>query len=132
MPIRLIRRRRSRRERVAQQFKELRKNVPASLSLPDRPSLPDLPELPKKPPLPAMPEVHLPRRQTRDTSGDTPFLSLTGGLLLGLVVGMIVAAILLNRRENGASGTRRPTRITLLPNQEGGDQPRSRSTAGAG
>lgn len=130
MALRLIRRRRSRRERVARQLKELRKNVPSSISLPERPELPDLPELPKKPSLPAIPEVHLPRRQARDTSGDTPFLSMTGGLLLGLVVGMIVAAILLSRREDGAGETRRPTGITLLPNQNGGESPRSRPAAG--
>jgi hypothetical protein len=130
--MRLIGRRRSRRQRVKKQLKELRKSVPASVSLPSMSDLPDLPSMPKKPSLPKVPEVRVPKRLSRDTGGDTPFLSLTGGLLLGLVVGMIVAAILLSRRDEGSTASQRQTGITLLPNQDGDDTNRSRSAISSG
>jgi hypothetical protein len=73
------------------------------------------------PDLPSLPEVHVPRRLQRDTRGDTPRLSFAGGMLLGLFVGVVVAAILLNRRDDSAVERRRPTGITLLPHRRGED-----------
>jgi hypothetical protein len=119
--MRLIRRRRSRRQRVKNQLKDFRKRA-QSVSLPSRPDLPDLPELPSKPSLPELPELRVPKRVSRDSSGDTPFLSLTGGLLLGLLVGVIVAGILIGRRHDGDSASQRQTGIKLLlSNEEIGD-----------
>lgn len=115
MFMRLIRRRRSRRERLMLQIEDLRKRAP---------SMPELPDLP---------EVHLPRKLTRDTRGDTPRLSFAGGVLLGLLVGIVVAGILLNRRDEDAVERRRPTGITLLPHRKGEEaQPASRSSAVTG
>lgn len=122
MFMRLIRRRRSRRERLMRKVEDLRKRAP---------SMPELPELPDRPELP---ELHMPRRLTRDTRGDTPRLSFAGGVLLGLLVGIVVAGILLNRRDEDAVERRRPTGITLLPHRRGEEaQPASsRSSAVTG
>jgi hypothetical protein len=75
----------------------------------------------------------MPHRLRRETGGDTPRLSFAGGLLLGLLVGIVVAGILLNRRDEEAVERRRPTGITLLPHRKGEEaRPESRSSAVTG
>ena len=104
--------------------------------LPSTPEIPELKipsvDLPALPKLPARPSLDLRKRVSQDSSGDTPLLSLAGGLLLGLVVGMIVAVILISRSEDDDSSSARHTGITLLPSQDGGQSIEDESATGTG
>lgn len=126
----LFRRRRSRLQRVTDTAKKVQNRLPSTPALPSI-SMPDIsrPELPS---LPSKPSLNVRKRVSRD-SGDSPMLSLAGGLLLGLFVGIIVAVVLISRSEDEESSSARHTGITLLPQQEGeGESPGDKSAAVTG
>ena len=81
--------------------------------------------------MPNIPSVQI-QRSRRSSYGDTPALSLAGGLLLGLFVGILVAAILIGRSSDEDTANARQTGITLLPNQdsESGEDTRSAASTG--
>lgn len=127
----LFRRRRSRIQRARRRARELGRRLPSTPEIPsfDVPSVsrPELPSLPSKP------SLDIRKRVSRDTSGDTPLLSLAGGLMLGLFVGIIVAVILISRSEDEESSSARHTGITLLPQHDGEDSPETdKSVVGTG
>ncbi len=113
-----LRRRRSRRERVRRHVRDLRER------LPEPPDLPDFPDVP------SLREIRVPGRSKRSASQDSPLLSLAGGLLLGLLVGIVVAFVLIARGENEDASSQRQTGITLLPEQS--EESRASSTASTG
>jgi len=119
----IFRRRRSRVERLARGVKQARKRLPSTPGIPSvdlsniqRPELPDIPSMPE---LPSRPQLDIRKRVSRDSSADTPMLSLAGGLLLGIFVGIVVAVILISRNDGDESSSARHTRITLLPQRDG-------------
>jgi len=116
----IFRRRRSRMQRVTKRARELRRNLP---SPPDVPNL-ELPSLsiPELPSLPERPQLDVRKRVSRDSSSDTALLSLAGGLLLGLFVGIVVAVILISRTEDEEGSSARHTGITLLSHRDGEDE----------
>ena len=125
-----LRRKRSRLEDVTNKARAVRGRLPA------RPDVPDLRvpsvSVPTLPRLPDRPNLYLRKRVAQDTSSDTPWLSLAGGLLLGLVVGMIVAVILISRGEDDESSNARHTGITLLPSQDDDQVAGDESATGTG
>jgi hypothetical protein len=133
----IFRRRRSRAERLVRGMKQARKRLPSTPSIPsvDLSSLhrPELPEMPSMPELPSRPHLNVRKRMSRDNSADTPMLSLAGGLLLGIFVGIVVAVILISRNDGDESSSARHTRITLLPHREGeAEASEGKSAAGTG
>ncbi|MFW6075730.1 MAG: hypothetical protein ACOC9Y_09050 [Chloroflexota bacterium] len=49
---------------------------------------------------------------------DTEHLSFIGGLMLGLVIGVLVAVVLTSRRDGARIARKRQTGIQLLPREE--------------
>lgn len=130
----LFRRRKSRLQQVADTARSVQKRLPSTSDLPDI-SLPDIsrPELPSMPSAPSMPSIEVRKRVRRDSRDDSPMLSLAGGLLLGLFVGIIVAVVLISRSEDEESSSGRHTGITLLPQHDGEEEPnRDKSAAVTG
>ncbi len=111
----LIRRKKSRLQRATETARNLQQRLPSPPDLPEL-SAPEI-KRPELPSLPSAPALDVRKRVSRDTGGDTPLLSLAGGLLLGLFVGIIVAVILISRSEDEESSSARHTGITLLPHQ---------------
>ena len=126
----LFRRRQTRMDQITRSARAARGHLP---SAPDVRALkiPSV-EMPALPKLPTRPALNLRKRVSQDSSGDTPWLSLAGGLLLGLVVGMIVAVILISRSEDDDSSGARHTGITLLPSQDGDQSIEDESATGTG
>ncbi|MEZ4522582.1 MAG: hypothetical protein R3A46_13195 [Thermomicrobiales bacterium] len=81
-----------------------------------------------------MPDLDVRRRISRDSgSSESPMLSLAGGLLLGLLVGIVVAVLLIARNEEEGASSERQTGITLLTDHGPDDQSSSsESTAVTG
>jgi len=126
----LFRRRRSRIQRVTKRARQMRRHLPSTPGMPsfEMPSV-SRPELPS---LPSRPKIDVRKRVARDSGGDTPMLSLAGGLLLGLFVGVIVAVILVSRSEDDDASSARHTGITLLPHRDGEGEAASGDKSAAG
>lgn len=126
----IFRRRRSRIQRVKQGASALRGRLPSKPAMGSF-EVPQV-SLPARPTLPKSPKLNVRKRVSRDRSGDTPLLSLAGGLLLGLFVGIVVAVILISRGDNEDAWHARHTGITLLPHQNEDEAAGDTSAAGTG
>lgn len=114
----LFKRRHSRYARASKRARALQQRLPSAPDIPEIPNvtLPSV-DASKLRDLSARQVRGMRKRVSRDTGGDTPMLSLAGGLLLGLLVGVVVAVILISRGEGEGAAQARPTGITLLPAQ---------------
>lgn len=65
-------------------------------------------------------KVEARRRTSNDASDDTEHLSFIGGLMLGLVIGVLVAVVVSNRQFQLNEMRKHQTGIQLLPHQDEG------------